>query len=192
MGAIAGLHTLVGGAVAINGNRQVPPALLLGEVRRLLDTEGFEESAAAQAVGYRQVVNAFRHNNLHKVLAQPWIYEGRWQTKVVHNLFCDVQTTTRRLARRQFNWFRGDDAFSWIDIEANDPRQVSSPCALGGRVTDARCLVLLLLFDVCVCLSVCLSALSVLSVLSVCLVCLVCLCLCFRRWLCFGIKPTGC
>ncbi len=70
---------------------------LVAEVQRLLDAPGGISHAAAQFVGYREVIAALR--------GELSLDEARER----------IQTRTRRFARRQLTWFRKMPVIRWVD-----------------------------------------------------------------------------
>jgi len=81
---------------------------LLDEIRDLVDA-GFRDAlTAAQAIGYKEFV--------------PVIEQGR----DVHEAAEEVKKATRRYAKRQLSWFRGDPRVQWIDVTDLSPAELLS------------------------------------------------------------------
>jgi len=73
---------------------------LIDEVKRLMK-EGLEEnSSAAQAIGYRQVLD--------------FIHSGEADFA---GFVAAFKQASRRYAKRQFTWFRREPLFTWFDLE---------------------------------------------------------------------------
>ena len=71
----------------------------ISEVQTLLTTHGNLSRTAAQAVGYREIIE--------------WISEDRSETET---LIEEVSAHTRQLARRQETWLRSFDERRIIDV----------------------------------------------------------------------------
>ncbi len=70
---------------------------LRAEVERLL-AAGFRDTlTAAQAIGYKELVRVIEDDTLLETAVE------------------DIKRTTRRYAKRQLTWFRGDTRIRWID-----------------------------------------------------------------------------
>lgn len=81
---------------------------LLSEIRGLLDA-GFREAlTSAQAIGYKEFV--------------PVIEQGR----DLHEAAEEVKQATRRYAKRQLSWFRGDPRVRWVDVTELSPNELLS------------------------------------------------------------------
>lgn len=78
---------------------------LVDEVRKLL-SEGYRDAlTAAQAIGYKEFVP---------------VVEG---TARLEDAAEDVKRSTRRYAKRQLTWFRGDPRVRWIDVTELSPAE---------------------------------------------------------------------
>ncbi len=73
---------------------------LIDEVRGLLAAGLSPEANALKAIGYREVLTA--------------LLEGR-DPRAVRE---EVQRNTRRYAKRQLTWFRGEPGVIWLDAES--------------------------------------------------------------------------
>ncbi len=71
---------------------------LVDEVSGLLDSGLREALTAAQAIGYKELV--------------PVIEQGAALNEAVSS----IKQASRRYAKRQMTWFRGDDRIMWIDV----------------------------------------------------------------------------
>jgi tRNA dimethylallyltransferase len=76
---------------------------LIAEVNNLLKAHGHLSRTAAQAVGYREIIE--------------WISE---ETSDTDTLVEEVSAHTRQLARRQETWLRSFDERRLIDVTATD------------------------------------------------------------------------
>ncbi len=84
---------------------------LLGEVRGLLD-DGYRDAlTAAQAIGYKELV--------------PVIEDGA----LLDGAVAGIKRATRRYAKRQLTWFRGDPRVAWLDVTGLSSSEVTSRVA---------------------------------------------------------------
>lgn len=78
---------------------------LLDEIRELLES-GFRDAlTSSQAIGYKEFI--------------PVLEEGADLSAAVE----EVKRSTRRYAKRQLTWFRGDERIHWIDVTELSPAQ---------------------------------------------------------------------
>lgn len=84
---------------------------LMEEVKRLVD-DGFGERAVAmQAVGYKELLGVIR---------------GQWDVDEALRL---IIRNTKRLAKRQYTWFRRDERVRWLDVSSGGHlRAISGIC----------------------------------------------------------------
>ncbi len=74
---------------------------LVGEVTSLL-RQGFEGALTApQAIGYKEIVSAFKDGT------------------PIEEAFDRIKTATRRYAKRQRSWFKRDNRIVWLDTDEN-------------------------------------------------------------------------
>lgn len=79
---------------------------LVDEVRAL-DKQGLRSNrSAAQAIGYRQVLD---------YLDSPQSLED------YHRMVHEFKVATRHYVKKQFTWFRKEPLFRWLDVELHDP-----------------------------------------------------------------------
>lgn len=76
---------------------------LVDEVRRLMNEYGELSRTAAQAVGYREVLQ----NSLAGEISEP-------------AMVANTKTRTRRFAKRQWTWFRQLGECRWLDVEPQE------------------------------------------------------------------------
>ena len=77
----------------------------LDEVKRL-EKEGLRQNtAASQAIGYRQALD---------------FLETEQTAEDYENLSSLFKQATRNYAKRQFTWFRKEHDFRWIDVDEHD------------------------------------------------------------------------
>jgi tRNA dimethylallyltransferase len=87
---------------------QMLEAGLLDEVRGLLDA-GFRDAlTSAQAIGYKEFVP---------------VVEGDADVETAAD---QVRQATRRYAKRQLTWFRGDPRVRWLDVTEMSPEQAAA------------------------------------------------------------------
>ncbi len=72
------------------------------EVRSLLEAGYGPELHSMKSLGYRQLVRHLR---------------GEWE---LEKAVAEIQKETRRYAKRQFTWFRGDSQFQWFHADAEE------------------------------------------------------------------------
>jgi tRNA dimethylallyltransferase len=90
---------------------------LLAEVESLLAAGLRDALTAAQAIGYKELV--------------PVVESGAPLESAVD----DIKRATRRYAKRQLTWFRGDPRIRWIDATGLDPSEAAL-AALGLLESD--------------------------------------------------------
>lgn len=78
---------------------------LPGEVESLLAAGYGAALATTQAIGYKELL--------------PMLLEGAPLDEAVE----DIKRATRRYAKRQLTWFRGDSRVSWLDVTALSPAE---------------------------------------------------------------------
>jgi tRNA dimethylallyltransferase len=76
---------------------------LLDEVRRLLDMGYRDALTAGQAIGYKEFVPVIE------------------KSADVATATAEVKHSSRRYAKRQLTWFRGDPRVQWIDVTESSP-----------------------------------------------------------------------
>jgi tRNA dimethylallyltransferase len=81
---------------------------LLDEVARLLAAGYRDAVTASQAIGYKELVP---------------VLEGRADRE---EAIADIKRATRRYAKRQLTWFRGDPRISWLDVTELSPEDTVS------------------------------------------------------------------
>lgn len=90
------------------------------EVERLEKMGLRENLSASQAIGYRQYLQ----------------YLDSEQTDADWDFFVEkFKQSSRRYAKRQFTWFRGESDFEWIDMDTHEKELVAD--MLSQRITDA-------------------------------------------------------
>ncbi|MCH9608895.1 MAG: tRNA dimethylallyltransferase [Chlamydiales bacterium] len=83
---------------------------LIDEVKEL-DKKGLKNNlSAAQAIGYRQCLDYLETSQTEEEYA-------RFVTQ--------FKTASRKLAKRQFTWFRKEQIFKWINVDIHDPETVA-------------------------------------------------------------------
>jgi tRNA dimethylallyltransferase len=85
---------------------------LIGETKKLLDAGYGEELGSMKALGYRQITGYLK---------------GRYgYDEAVRRL----QRDTRRFAKRQMTWFRGDPNVQWLMLEEDETAEHVADCVL--------------------------------------------------------------
>ncbi|MDA3936769.1 MAG: tRNA (adenosine(37)-N6)-dimethylallyltransferase MiaA [Actinomycetota bacterium] len=80
---------------------------LLNEVQKLLRSNMREAITAQQAIGYKEFVSVLENG------------------ADMNTAIDDVKRSTRRYAKRQMTWFRGDPRVQWIDVTDLSPNEVT-------------------------------------------------------------------
>lgn len=80
---------------------------LVEEVRRLLEKGYSPDLNALNTVGYKEVI-AYLQNHINLFDAKEL-----------------VKRNTRRFAKRQFTWFRGEENLNWIDLDLHRPEEAA-------------------------------------------------------------------
>ena len=95
---------------------------LVEEVKRLLDqgVEPNREGGAMQAIGYKEIVSALRGD----------IFMERAVELIKQN--------SRRYAKRQWTWFRHDQATKWFDYADYQTREALEAALLNEMQSDMR------------------------------------------------------
>lgn len=90
---------------------------LLDEVRGLMDAGAADALTSRQAIGYKELIDAF---------------EGRCTIGEAVDL---IKLRSRRYAKRQLSWFRRDPRITWLDMDVLDADGAARLIvdALGGR-----------------------------------------------------------
>jgi len=87
---------------------------LVDEVRGLLDSDPPMSHTAAQALGYKEMIDHI---------------EGRASLAVARD---EIVLRTTQFAVRQERWYRRDPRIRWIDVSGEDPVEVVSPAVLAA------------------------------------------------------------